>query len=181
MSTGAQAGSGRRSEQATAERPTQFPQDAAHDQPTQQMTAHPEARPAPAPGAPGVRGGTTRIGEGVVAKIAGLAARDIPGVFSMGSGVARRMGQLRNLIPGSSEAASQGVSVEVGEREAAVDLNLVTWYGQSIVEIAEAVRRNVTGQVEGMTGLHVVEVNVQVDDIHVESPDSSDQSVQRVQ
>jgi uncharacterized alkaline shock family protein YloU len=125
--------------------------------------------------------GSTRIGEGVVAKIAGLAARDIPGVFSMGSGIARRVGQLRSLIPGSSEAMSQGVSVEVGEREAAVDLNIVPWYGQSIVEISEAVRRNVIGQVEGMTGLHVVEVNIQVDDIHVETAEPGPEPVQRVQ
>ncbi len=129
--------------------------------------------------------GSTRIGSGVVAKVAGLAARDIPGVFSMGSGMARRVGQLRSLIPGSTETASQGVSVEVGEREAAVDLNLVTWYGQSIVEISEAVRRNVIGQVEGMTGLHVVEVNIQVDDIHVPTPDDGNdqqqQPAQRVQ
>jgi len=89
----------------------------------------------------------------------------------MGSGMARRVGQLRSLIPGSTEAAGQGVSVEVGEREAAIDLNLVTWYGQSIVEITEAVRRNVVGQVEGMTGLHVIEVNIQVDDIQVEAPE----------
>jgi len=114
--------------------------------------------------------GNTRIADAVVAKVAGLAARDIPGVFSMVSGMARRVGQLRSLIPGSSEAASQGVSVEVGEREAAIDLNLITWYGQSIVEISEAVRRNVMGQVEGMTGLRVVEVNIQIDDIHVEAP-----------
>src|SRR4051794_3648322 len=59
--------------------------------------------------------GNTRIADSVVAKIAGLAARDIPGVFSMGSGMARRVGQLKSLIPGSSETAGQGVSVEVGE------------------------------------------------------------------
>jgi uncharacterized alkaline shock family protein YloU len=124
--------------------------------------------------------GSTRIGDGVVTKIAGLAARDIPGVFSMGSGISRRVGQLRSMIPGGSQAASQGVSVEVGEREAAIDLNIVTWYGQSIVEISEAVRRNVIGQIEGMTGLRVVEVNVQVDDIHVENEDNASEP-QRVQ
>jgi uncharacterized alkaline shock family protein YloU len=117
--------------------------------------------------------GNTRIGDGVVSKIAGLAARDIPGVFSMGTSMARRVGQFRSLIPGGSESFSQGVSVEVGQREAAIDLNVVTWYGQSIVEISEAVRRNVIGQIEGMTGLRVVEVNVQVDDIHVESPEDN--------
>jgi len=114
--------------------------------------------------------GTTRIADAVVAKIAGLAARDIPGVFSMGTGMARRMGQLKSIIPGGeSTSAAQGVSVQVGEKEAAIDLDIVTWYGQSIVDISDAVRRNVVGQVEGMTGLKVVEVNIQVDDIQVES------------
>jgi uncharacterized alkaline shock family protein YloU len=126
-------------------------------------------RPEAAPVALESEEGRTRISADVVAKIAGLAARDIPGVHSMGAGVARRVGQLRSLIPGANEAATQGVSVEVGEGQAAIDLNLVTWYGQSIVDISDAVRRSVVGQVEGMTGLNVIEVNVQVDDIHVES------------
>lgn len=145
-----------------------------------------QARQAPArPGLSGValrtEMGTTRIADSVAAKIAGLAARDIPGVFSMGTGMARRVGQIKSLVPGGESAtAMQGVSVEVGEREAAIDLDIVTWYGQSIVEISEAVRRNVIGQVEGMTGLKVVEVNINVDDIHVESQESSEPS-QRVQ
>ena len=125
--------------------------------------------------------GTTRIADGVVAKIAGLAARDIPGVHSMGTGMARRVGQLRSLMPGTTDGseASQGVSVEVGEREAAIDLDIVTYYGQSIVDIADAVRRNVTGQVEGMTGLKVKEVNIHVDDIFVEGEQEA--QPQRVQ
>lgn len=127
--------------------------------------------------------GTTRIADGVVAKIAGLAARDIPGVHSMGSGMARRMGQLRSLMPGTTDGseASQGVSVEVGEREAAIDLDIVTFYGQSIVDVADAVRRNVTGQVEGMTGLKVKEVNIHVGDIFVEGQGEQEAQPQRVQ
>ncbi len=114
--------------------------------------------------------GQTRIADGVVAKIAGMAAREIPGVYSMGKGLARRMGQLRSMVPGGADTplASQGVSVEVGEREAAIDLDVVTWYGESIVEVTEAVRRNVIDRLEGMTGLRVVEVNINVDDIYVE-------------
>jgi len=131
-------------------------------------------RMAPAPTGTSValvtEAGTTRIADSVVAKIAGLAARDIPGVFSMGTGMARRMGQLKSIIPGGDTgSAMQGVAVQVGEKEAAIDLDIVTWYGQSIVDISDAVRRNVVGQVEGMTGLRVVEVNIQVDDIQVES------------
>ncbi|MEV0843179.1 Asp23/Gls24 family envelope stress response protein [Actinocatenispora sera] len=127
--------------------------------------------------------GQTRIADAVVGKIAGLAAREIPGVYSMGTGFARRMGQLRSLVPGSTEtdAAAQGVSVEVGERETAVDLDVVTWYGQSIVEVTEAVRSNVIERVEGMTGLRVVEVNINVDDIYVEGQDDNEPSQSRVQ
>jgi uncharacterized alkaline shock family protein YloU len=156
------------------------PQAARPDAPSGGGTALKEARApermAPPPAAPAAVAlvtdlGTTRIADSVVAKIAGLAARDIPGVYSMGTGMARRMGQLRSIIPGGGETASagQGVSVQVGEKEAAIDLDIVTWYGQSIVDISDAVRRNVVGQVEGMTGLKVVEVNIQVDDIQVES------------
>ena len=114
--------------------------------------------------------GTTVIADGVVAKIAGLAAREIPGVYDMGKGMGRTFGALRSRVPGatSQPAATQGVSVEVGERQAAIDLDVVTHYGQSIVEVTEAVRRNVIDRVEGMTGLEVTEVNVAVDDLYIE-------------
>jgi uncharacterized alkaline shock family protein YloU len=124
--------------------------------------------------------GTTRIAEAVVAKIAGLAARDIPGVFSMGSGLERRVGQLRNIVSTSGTAtASQGVTVEVHESDCRVDLDLVTWYGQSIADISDTVRRNVIGQIEGMTGLRVSEVNIQVNDIHVDGDQAQPADDQR--
>lgn len=123
--------------------------------------------------------GKTRIAEGVVAKIAGFAAREIPGVHSMGAGLARRVGQLRSLVPGGAETIRQGVSVEVGERETAVDLDIVTWYGQSIVDVSEAVRRNVVDRVQAMTGLKVVEVNINVDDVFVEGDQNTDVRQQR--
>ncbi|HEY1178945.1 MAG TPA: Asp23/Gls24 family envelope stress response protein [Phytomonospora sp.] len=125
--------------------------------------------------------GKTRIADGVVEKIAGLAAREIPGVHSMGSGMSRRMGQLRSMVPGSGESLGQGVSVEVGQLEAAVDLDIVTWYGQSIVDVTDAVRRNVIDRVEEMTGLKVVEVNINVDDVFVEGDDDDDDKEPRVQ
>lgn len=124
--------------------------------------------------------GKTRIAEGVVAKIAGLAAREIPGVHSMGSGMSRRIGQIRSMMPGSTDATRQGVSVEVGEREAAVDLDIVTWYGQSIVDVCDAVRRNVKDRVQSMTGLKVVEVNITVDDVYVEG-EQDEEKESRVQ
>ncbi|MPZ27940.1 MAG: Asp23/Gls24 family envelope stress response protein [Micromonosporaceae bacterium] len=120
--------------------------------------------------------GKTHISDGVVAKVAGFAAREIPGVHSMGAGMARRMGQLRSLVPGGADASRQGVSVEVGEREAAVDMDLVTYYGQSIADVSDAVRRNVIDRVQAMTGLRVVEVNINVDDVFVEEEQGNGQN-----
>ena len=114
--------------------------------------------------------GTTVIADGVVAKIAGLATREIPGVYDMGKGMGRTFGALRSRVPGGSgqPSVTRGVSVEVGERQAAIDLDVVTYYGQSIVEITEAIRLNVIDRVQGMTGLEVIEVNIAVDDLHIE-------------
>src|SRR5262245_57230448 len=114
--------------------------------------------------------GTTVIADGVVAKIAGLATREIPGVYDMGKGMGRTFGTLRARVPGASAqpSATQGVSVEVGERQAAIDLDVVTYYGESIVEVTEAIRRNVIDRVQGMTSLEVIEVNIAVGDLHIE-------------
>ena len=124
--------------------------------------------------------GNTTIADSVVAKIAGMAAREIPGVHSMGSGTARAIGAVRSRIPGQSTQASagQGVSVEVGETQAAVDLDLVTYYGQSIVQVTDAVRANVINRIEGMTGLQVTEINITVDDLYVEGQDDDQQEQQ---
>ncbi|GAB3145949.1 Asp23/Gls24 family envelope stress response protein [Micromonospora sonneratiae] len=114
--------------------------------------------------------GRTRISEAVVSKIAGLAAREIPGVYAMGA-AAMRGTQTHGPVTGDAHGARRGVSVEVGEREAAIDLDIVTWYGQSVVDVCDAVRRNVIDRIEATTGLKVVEVNITVDDVHVEGDD----------
>jgi uncharacterized alkaline shock family protein YloU len=91
----------------------------------------------------------------------------------MGSGGARTIGIIRERLPGSTStsAASQGVAVEVGERQAAVDLDVVVEYGVPIVDVSESIRSNVTNSVERMTGLEVTEVNIYVDDVHVPTDD----------
>jgi uncharacterized alkaline shock family protein YloU len=127
--------------------------------------------------------GHTRIADGVVSKIAGLAAREIPGVQSMGRGLSRTFGAFRQKVTRASEEdlATQGISVEVGERQAAIDIDIVTYYGQSIVEVSQAVRENVIERVEGMTGLEVTEVNISVDDLFVDADGDGGQAVPRVQ
>ncbi|WP_017570100.1 Asp23/Gls24 family envelope stress response protein, partial [Nocardiopsis halotolerans] len=114
-------------------------------------------------------GGHTQIADGVVAKIAGMAAREIGGVHAMGGGTARAVGAVRDAVTrsGDSGSVSRGVAVEVGERQAAVDIDLVVEYGAAIRDLAAAVRRNVTSAVERMTGLEVTEINIRVDDIHL--------------
>lgn len=122
-------------------------------------------------------GGRTQIADGVVAKISGMAAREIGGVYAMGGGAARAFGSVRDAVAGSSDStgsAARGVSVEVGERQAAVDIDLVVEYGAAIQDLAAAVRRNVTTALERMTGLEVTEINIKVDDIHLPGDDHED-------
>lgn len=126
--------------------------------------------------------GRTTIADTVVAKIAGIAANEVAGVHALGGGAARAVGAIRERIPGSSTNHSQGVSVEVGERQAAVDIQLVAEYGVSLTDLASGIRRNVISSLERMTGLEVTEVNVEIQDVHLENDDAEDDSTEpRVQ
>ncbi|MFD6228475.1 Asp23/Gls24 family envelope stress response protein [Streptomyces sp. NPDC060232] len=123
--------------------------------------------------APGDRGRTT-IADGVVEKIAGLAAREVVGVHALGSGLSRTFGAVRDRVPGGGKASvSRGVKAEVGEVQTALDLEIVVDYGVSIRDVARAVRENVVSAVERMTGLEVVEVNIAVSDVKL--PDEPDE------
>lgn len=125
--------------------------------------------------------GRTSIADTVVSKIAGIATREVSGVHDLGGNTARAVGALRERIPGSRTNLSQGVNVEVGERQAAVDVDLIAEYGVSIADLASGVRRNVIGSVERMTGLEVTEVNITVLDVHLEGDDSDQPSESRVE
>ncbi|MFF1274117.1 Asp23/Gls24 family envelope stress response protein [Streptomyces marokkonensis] len=115
---------------------------------------------------PGQRGNTT-VADSVVAKIAGMAAREIPEVHNLGGGMARAFGAMRERVPGGGSGVTRGVSVEVGERQAAVDLQVVIEYDASITDTAGDIRANVINEIERMTGLEVVEVNIAVNDVHL--------------
>lgn len=127
--------------------------------------------------------GNTTIADVVVSKIAGLAAREVHGVHDLGGNASRAVGALRDRIPGASTNYAQGVSVEVGEKQAAVDLDIVAEYGVSISDVASGIRRNVIAALEHMTGLEVVEVNITVHDVHVpdEGDDDADDRTGRVE
>lgn len=115
--------------------------------------------------------GNTTINDAVVQKLAGIAAREVPGVYSMGNAARRAFDSISERIPGSQTNVSGGVSVEKGEQQAAIDLTIIIEYGSSVVDVAEGIRRNVIKTVEQATGLEVIEVNINVTDVHLPEDD----------
>ncbi|GAA1362050.1 Asp23/Gls24 family envelope stress response protein [Arthrobacter rhombi] len=115
--------------------------------------------------------GNTTIADTVVQKLSGVAAREVPGVFAMGNAARRAFSNLAERIPGSQTNVSGGVSVETGERQAAIDVSIVVEYGVAIAEVAEDIRRSIIQAVEHGTGLEVIEVNVNVTDVHLPEDD----------
>lgn len=108
--------------------------------------------------------GTTSIDDSVVAKIAGMAAREVDGVAQLGGTLSTAIGGVVSRIRGS-EHRTAGVGVEVGKRQAAVDLSVQIAYPAPVHEVSDAVRQNVIDRIESLTGLEVVEVNIAVIDL----------------
>lgn len=101
--------------------------------------------------------GTIHIADEVVSIIAGLAATEVEGVAGMSGGIA---GGIAEIL--GRKNFSKGVKVEVGEKEAAIDLYIIVKYGVRIPDIALNVQEDVKAAIENMTGLSTVEVNVHV-------------------
>jgi len=115
--------------------------------------------------------GKTTIEDGVVAKIAGLAARDVPGVYALGGGAARAIGAIRDAL--NSTDLTQGISVEVGETQLAVDLTIVVEYPMPLQQVAGQVRAAVYRAMEDLVGMEVSEVGITINDVHIPSDDES--------
>ncbi|MFW0107646.1 Asp23/Gls24 family envelope stress response protein [Rothia sp. P6271] len=118
--------------------------------------------------------GTTHVNDAVIAKIAGLALRDVEGVYALGGGAARALGAIRSFA-GQEENLKQGVSVEVGQTQAAVDLSLVVEYPYPLYKVAEDARNSVIKAIEDLAGLEVTEVNIEILDVHVASEDDEEE------
>ncbi|MFJ6665425.1 Asp23/Gls24 family envelope stress response protein [Streptomyces sp. NPDC091383] len=156
---------------------SQYGGTVASDAASLKTTKATPATTAVSQGAPGVNEpadtrGKTSIADVVVVKIAGTAAREIPGIHDMGGGLSRTIGAVRDRVPGGRPNVGRGVKVEVGERQTAIDLDLVVEYGVSITDVAGDVRENVIAAVERITGLEVVEVNITVNDVHLPDDDN---------
>lgn len=143
---------------------------------------YPNSQPAAAyvPGVPAnpplPGGGRTVISEAAVAKVAGIAARAVPGVYSLGTGPSRALGAFRDAVGGSDHAA--GVRAEVGETQVAVDIDLVALYGTPLHALADQIRAAVYAAVEELVGLQVIEVNIEITDVYVPGPPKSGAAVE---
>ena len=123
--------------------------------------------------------GKTVIDNGVIAKIAGIAAREVRGVHALGGGAARAFGAIRDAI-GSSDL-SQGIRVEVGETQVAADVVIVADYPVDLQVVASEVRASIIRAIEQFVGMEVTEVNVTVSDVFIPSDDEDQNAEARVQ
>jgi uncharacterized alkaline shock family protein YloU len=117
----------------------------------------------------GTTPGRTVVADAVVAKVAGIAAREVPGVHALGGGAARAFGALRGAV-GSADLG-QGVRVEVGETQVAADVTIVVEYPVAMSQVADQVRAAVATAIEQLVGMEVAEVNVAVADVHIPGDD----------
>lgn len=122
--------------------------------------------------------GQTSIQDGVVAKIAGIAAQEVEGIRMGGGASQAASGIMSSLTGGAGGGQTRGVAVEVGEEEAAIDLTMTTEYGKSIPQLSEAVRRNVVNRVENLVGLSVTEVNITVSNIFFPQEEEDQQQLE---
>jgi uncharacterized alkaline shock family protein YloU len=111
--------------------------------------------------------GSTVIVDSVIAKVAGIAAREVPGVFALGGGAARAIGAIRDAL--NNTDLTQGISVEVGETQVAVDISIVALYPEPLQTVADNVRAAIYNAIENLVGMQVTEVNVTVNDVHIPS------------
>ena len=118
--------------------------------------------------------GVTKINDSVIAKVAVIAAREVRGVHDLGGGAARAIGALRDRL--NQQDHSQGIAVEVGETQAAVDVTLTADYPMPLQQVADGVRAAVIDAIESLVGLQVTEVNVTITDVVIPSEDGDDES-----
>ena len=125
--------------------------------------------------------GKTTIDDGVVAKIAGLAARDVEGVYALGGGAARVVGAIRDAF--HSTDLAQGIGVEVGDTQVAVDVTVVADSPVPLQSVADGVRAAVYRAMEDLVGMEVTEVNVTISDVNLptDKPSDDDAAEKRVQ
>ncbi len=115
--------------------------------------------------------GNVKIADDVVAIIAEIAAKEVKGVYAMSGGIADSITEILG-----KKNPSKGVKVEVGEKEAAIDLYIVVDYGVRIPDVSWQIQENVKKAVETMTGLIVVEVNIHIQGVNMDKETKEEES-----
>jgi uncharacterized alkaline shock family protein YloU len=121
--------------------------------------------------------GKTVIDDAVISKLIGIAVREVPGVHDLGGNASRVIGGIRSAV--NQKNLSQGVSVEVGERQVAADIVIVAEYPTQLHVVSEKVRSAAIAAVTELVGMEITEVNVRVDDIYIPG-DEEDEEEKRV-
>jgi uncharacterized alkaline shock family protein YloU/uncharacterized protein YjbJ (UPF0337 family) len=112
--------------------------------------------------------GTTTIANEVVEKIAGIAARDVPGVYDLGGDTVRLLSSVREKLHLGEESKAQGIAVRLNGNEADLSITIVLEYGFVVSSVTDTVREKTISAVETLLGLDVTNVDILVDDIHVD-------------
>lgn len=101
--------------------------------------------------------GSIQIAPEVIEIIAGLATVEVKGVAGMSGGF---VGGIAEML--GKKNLAKGIKVDVGQREAAIDVSVIVEYGFRIPEVASEIQENIKNTIHSMTGLNVVEVNVHI-------------------
>ncbi len=104
---------------------------------------------------------TIKIANDAVATYAGIAVSEVQGVYGMAGGFAG----ITEALSGRKNLA-KGIKVEVTDKNARIDVNIIVEYGARIPDVAFEIQTRVKKSVENMTGLKVLEVNVHVQGVH---------------
>lgn len=109
--------------------------------------------------------GTITLAEDVVSTIAGLAARDVEGIHSIGKSSLFSLG----------DDPKRGMTTELGSQQAAFDIDIVVDYGMEISKVAKELREKIADAVLKMTGRVVIEVNINIVDIKIPEPEKKEE------
>lgn len=123
--------------------------------------------------------GNTMIADEVVEKIAGIAAREVPGVYDLGGNTARVLTAVRERLHLGDESRGQGVSAKLQGKEADLTITLVLEYGFVVSSVTDKVREKAISAVEKLLELDVTNVDILVDDIHAENDGKVDDDAAR--
>ena len=111
-----------------------------------------------------------KIADDVVATIAGKAASEVAGVYSMSGGFAGGISEVFG-----KKSYTKGIKVDNTEKEIKIDVNIIVEYGARIPDVAYEIQNRVKKAIENMTGLEVQEVNVHVQGVNIEIPEQKEE------